>query len=611
MVPSDKLHFIVKTHFLTSIKRAEHPVFSRHIFAARKNLIFYQMTHQTIQSAEFWMSEAFDAETREKVSTMMSEDPTLLEDSFYKNLEFGTGGLRGEMGVGPNRMNRYTVSMATQGLADYLKESFSEGIRVAIAHDSRNMSPEFARTAAEILSANGIEVHLFGSLRPTPLLSYSVRELNCNAGIVITASHNPKEYNGYKVYWEDGGQLVPPHDKGVINKVRAIDSPSKVNSKAEELLIHSISSDVEESYYQKMQSLLRLSTDSQAKKDLKIVFTSLHGTGITMIPKALERAGFSDVLVLASQKEPNGDFPTVASPNPEERSAMTLALEEAKSTDADIVIGTDPDADRVGMGIRNKAGDMELINGNQAAALLVHFLLETLSDEKKKKGFVAKTVVTSELLRDITMAHDVPCYETLTGFKYIAELIRLKEGDRKFICGGEESYGYLIGDFVRDKDAVLSSVMLCEMAAWALESGKKVHEMLNEIYEEHGVYREALVSLVKKGKAGAEEIQAIMEGYRKNSPLDIAGIEVTRIADYYSGIMKEVSSGSEEHIELPSSNVLQFFLNDGSKITARPSGTEPKIKYYISVKSEVTGSVDETWKDAGNKINQIKNALGI
>lgn len=569
------------------------------------------MTEETIRSVDFWMSGAFDTQTREAVARMKQEDPQLLEDSFYKNLAFGTGGLRGEMGVGPNRMNTYTVSMATQGLADYLKSSFQNEIRVAIAHDSRNMSPEFARKAAEILSANDIEVFLFDSLRPTPLLSFTVRELNCQAGIVITASHNPKEYNGYKVYWEDGGQLVPPHDSGVIQKVRLIDSPAKVNSNTNDHLIHPVPPSVEENYYDNMKSLLRLPADAESKKSLKILFTSLHGTGITMIPEALTRAGFKDVHVLKAQEEPNGDFPTVESPNPEERSAMKLALEEASVINADIVIGTDPDADRVGMGIRNGDGEMELINGNQAAALLLHFLLETLSDEKKSKGFVAKTVVTSELLKDIAVSHDVPCFDTLTGFKYIAELIRLQDGKLSFIGGGEESYGYLIGDFVRDKDAVLSSVMLCEMAAWAMESNKAVHELLGEIYDEHGVYREDLVSLVKKGKKGAEEIQAIMDTYRESSPVELAGFKVVQTADYSSGLMTDLRTGKTEKIDLPSSNVLQFFLEDGSKVTARPSGTEPKIKYYISVKSESGNSAEDNWEMAGEKVEAIKADLGI
>lgn len=557
------------------------------------------------------MSDAFDSETHREIEELSISDPNILEDSFYKTLDFGTRGLRGEMGVGSNRMNLYTVAMATQGLADYLLEQFHDEVKVAIAYDSRNGSPEFARKAAEVLSANSISVYLYDELRPTPLLSFTVRQLDCKAGIVITASHNPKEYNGYKVYWDDGGQLVPPHDKGVISMVRLIDSPDKVKMNVQEELINPVPIEVESNYYAEVQALSLIDQNSRAKKELSIIYTALHGTGITMIPRALENAGFSSVHVLESQQEPDGDFPTVQSPNPEESSAMKMALDKAEEISADIILGTDPDTDRVGMGIRNKNGQMELINGNQAAALLLHFLLEKLSAEKKNTGFVAKTIVTSDLLSKIAESHNVPCYETLTGFKYIAEQIRLREGQRKFIGGGEESYGYLVGDFVRDKDAVISSVMLCEMAAWSREKGIPVIELLNEVYAKYGMYRETLVSLVKKGMAGAEEISEIMTSYRNEVPEVIAGIKVLAVSDYLNSEKTDVSTGSKRPIELPSSNVLQFHMEDGSKITARPSGTEPKIKYYISVKQDITSDPEVSWEKAGSRIEDFKEALGI
>ncbi len=572
-----------------------------------------KLTSESRKRAAFWTTENFDDRTRAEVSRMIQEDPQLAEDAFYRNLAFGTGGLRGKMGPGTNRVNGYTISMATQGLADYVNAHVHKDAKVAIAFDSRNNSSVFARKAAEVLAANGIQVFLFEELRPTPLLSYAVRRLDCDAGIVITASHNPKEYNGYKVYWNDGGQLVPPHDKGVIEKVNKIDSPSQVKSTFDPNLILPVPSHVEESYYDEMLSLLRLPIDHSAKKELSIVFTSLHGTGITMVPEALSRAGFSSTHILENQAAPDGDFPTVASPNPEESSAMKLALEEAERIGADIILGTDPDADRVGMGIRNANGELELLNGNQAAALMLHFILSTTDESLKKNGFVAKTVVTSELIRAICKEQSVKCYDTLTGFKYIAELIRNKEGQEQFIAGGEESYGYLVGDFVRDKDAVISSVMLCEMAAWAKSRAMTIYELLEEVYARYGLYREELVSLVKEGKEGAEEITAIMESYRGAQKDELAGIRIHSIADYASGKVRELLSGIEKEIGLPSSNVIQFFLSDGSKITARPSGTEPKIKYYISVKEDFLDRAEfsQAWARAGEKINALMTALGL
>lgn len=572
-----------------------------------------EMTIASKIKAETWTGVDFDEETRREVTRMLEEDPALAEDSFYKDLSFGTGGLRGKMGPGTNRVNTYTISMATQGLAEYVNLHAATDAKVAIAFDSRNRSAEFARVAAEVLAANGVTVYLYEELRPTPLLSYTVRKLSCNAGIVITASHNPKEYNGYKVYWNDGGQLVPPHDNGVIERVQAIASPKAVKKGFEEALIQSVPAHVEEDYYTDVTSLLRIPIDHPAKQDLSVLFTSLHGTGVTMVPEALKRAGFTSVHSLASQAEPNGNFPTVDSPNPEETSAMRLALEEADRIGVDIILGTDPDADRVGMGVRSATGDMQLLNGNQAAALMLHFILSTSDESLKRAGFVAKTVVTSEILARICEAHNVKCYDTLTGFKYIAELIRALEGKEQFIAGGEESYGYLVGDFVRDKDAVISSVMLCEMAAWAKGRGMSVSELLEEVYLRYGLYRETLVSLVMEGKDGAAQIESIMKGYRIAPMEEIAGIPVERIADYQSGKIKSLKSGETKDIGLPVSNVLQFFLSDGSKVTARPSGTEPKIKYYVSVKEEIKEGegTEVAWSRAMDKIEEIKKGLGV
>ena len=559
-----------------------------------------------------WKGESYDSATHQQIKALEAS-PDDLADSFYKDLEFGTGGLRGLMGVGPNRMNKYTVGAATQGLANYLL-SQGQDISVAIAFDSRNKSDYFAQVAADVLSANGISVYKYSALRPTPLLSFTVRALNCTAGIVITASHNPKEYNGYKVYWKDGGQLVPPHDDGIISEVREVIDPSMVNQGANPSIIHEVPGHVETGYYAMLQSLHQLPVNHAGKKSLRILYTSLHGTGITMVPQALEDAGFTQVHILESQANADGDFPTVKSPNPEERSAMTMAIAEAERMQADVILGTDPDADRVGMGIRNAKGEIELLNGNQAAALMIYFILQAMKakGESFKDRFIAKTIVTSELLKEIADKQGVTCYDTLTGFKYIAELIKEKEGKERFIAGGEESYGYLVGDEVRDKDAVMSTVMLCEMAAWAIEKAGSVKNMLFQLYDEVAMYRESLISITKKGISGAQEIQDIMTTYREETPEFIAGVKVLETADYGSGIHRNIETGKTKEISLPSSNVFQLWLEDGTKITARPSGTEPKIKYYISVKSEQEkGSGDERWEALGQRIAKVEKALGL
>ncbi|MGB0175832.1 MAG: phospho-sugar mutase [Owenweeksia sp.] len=517
---------------------------------------------------------------------LIEEGGEALTDAFYRDLDFGTGGLRGVMGAGTNRINRYTLGMATQGLSNYLKQQFQgESLKVAIAHDSRNNSKTFARQVAEVLAANTIEVYLFEDLRPTPELSFAIRHLGCQAGIVITASHNPPEYNGYKVYWEDGGQLVPPHDKGVIEEVRKV-RPEDVKFDTETDRIHSIGHDVDNAY---LEEISRLSLSNEGKEDLSIVFTPIHGTSITMMPPALANSGFKKVTIIDEQSTPDGNFPTVKSPNPEEAAALTLAVEKARELNADLVIGTDPDADRVGLALRTPEGTIELINGNQAAVGMLYYMLENWKAQGKLNGrqFIAKTVVTTDLIDKMAAHYKVGCPNVLTGFKWIAEIIRKKENESQFIAGGEESYGYMVGDFVRDKDAIASGVMLAEAAAWAKSRGSSFYEMLIDIYLQFGFYLESLVAITKKGKQGAEEISAMMERFRTSPPLEIGGEKVIRRLDYKSGINKDLETGVETSIDLPQSNVVQFITDKGSKITARPSGTEPKIKFYFSVHTEL------------------------
>ncbi|MCI5056471.1 MAG: phospho-sugar mutase [Flavobacteriales bacterium] len=560
-----------------------------------------------------WLKDGFDEETKKGVQSLLdSEDPTDLIDSFYKNLEFGTGGLRGKMGVGTNKMNKYTVGWATQGLANYLKKEIGSGSKVAIAFDSRNNSTYFANVVAEVLSANDIEVFKFKELRPTPLLSYAVRALHCNAGIVITASHNPKEYNGYKVYWNDGGQLVPPHDKGIISEVKQLNEVKDINFEFKSALIQEVPASVEDQYWENVLGIAR-KTDSN--KDLKVVYTALHGTGITMIPEGLEKLGYEQLHLVESQKTPNGDFPTVKSPNPEEKVALEEALQLGKSVNADIVLGTDPDTDRVGIAVPNLEGNLQLLNGNQAASVLVYYILKKNQDSGllNDRQFTCKTVVTSELIRKISESFNVPCEETLTGFKYIAEKIRLNEGKRNFLVGGEESYGYLVGDFVRDKDAVISALFLVEIASWCKENGTTFFELLLDVYEQYGAYQEDLVSLVKEGKKGAEEIAHMMSEMRENPWQEICGIEVKEIWDFSNAVKKDLGTNSTINIDFPKSNVLQYRLIDGSIITARPSGTEPKIKFYISVNESLESKSNYTQvrQKMIDKIDAFKGFLGI
>ena len=573
-----------------------------------------QISQEILDKAASWMSNDVDAQTQAEVKALLENDPKLFLESFYTDLDFGTGGLRGIMGVGTNRINKYTIGIATQGLANYIKKQFpNQTSKVAIAYDSRNQSSFFARVTADVLSANGIEVHLFSELRPTPLLSFAVRELGCQSGVVITASHNPKEYNGYKVYWEDGAQVLPPHDKGIIQEVRAVKGVTDVKWEANASLIHAISDDVENAYLQKLNDIILSKEEIKSANNLKVVYTSIHGTGITMVPKALNALGFANLLIVESQAVADGNFPTVHSPNPEEKEALQLALDLAKAENADLVLGTDPDADRVGIAVRDDRGELILLNGNQTGSLLVYYQIMRRNQKGMMKGneYVAKTIVTTDLIEDIAREHGIPWYDTLTGFKYIAGVMREKEGKEFFIGGGEESYGYLVGEFVRDKDAVLSSVVIAEMAAWASAHGLSLYEMLMNIYDQYGLYHEELVSITIKGMDGVEKIKQMMIDLRTNPPKELGGSAVVEIRDISNSSAKNLVTGETRALDLPSSNVLQFVLADGSKISARPSGTEPKIKFYFSIKEKFEGKANYRTQVSRikDRINAIKEQV--
>lgn len=550
----------------------------------------------TEKNIKAWLKGRYDQETKDSIHALIAEkNVTQLTDSFYKNLEFGTGGMRGELGVGSNRMNKYTVGAATQGLANYLNKVFAgQEIKVAIAYDSRNFSPEFGQIAADILSANGIIVYLYKALRPTPQLSFTVRELGCQSGIVITASHNPREYNGYKVYWTDGSQVVSPHDKNIVEEVNAITNVKDIKFKGVKKRIKMIGEALDKKYLKAVKSITVSPRMIRKQKDLKIVFSSIHGTGITMVPPALAQLGFENVTVVEAQATPDGNFPTVVYPNPEEKEAMSMALELAQKTDADLVIATDPDSDRVGMGIKNPEGEWQLLNGNQAASLIIYYLLKAWKKAGKLTGkeFVCKTIVTTDLIDAMAEKAGVKCYNTLTGFKYIAQVIRETEGEQTFIGGGEESYGYLIGDKVRDKDAIASCAMIAELTAFAKQKGISLFDFLAEMYKQFGFYYEGLISVTRKGKSGAEEIQQMMTDFRNTPPKTLGGSRVIRMDDFKSLKRKDMKTGEVTDIPagklgIESSNVLQFFTADGTKFTCRPSGTEPKIKFYIGVKGKL------------------------
>jgi len=543
-----------------------------------------------------WLSDEFDTQTRATIQKLIDEgNETELVDSFYKNLEFGTGGLRGIMGAGTNRMNVYTVAMATQGLCNYLKISFPNvDLSVAVAYDSRNNSPLFAKTVANVFTANGVKVYFFSEMRPTPELSFAIRHFGCQSGVVLTASHNPKEYNGYKAYWDDGAQMVSPHDKNVINEVEKISSLKQVNMTGNPALIIPILEDVDAIYLDRIAGL-SISKDAIARqKDLKIVYSSLHGTGITLVPKILAKMGFENVNVVQAQATPDGNFPTIVYPNPEEKEAMTLGLKLAEDLDADMLIATDPDADRVGLGVKNPDGKWQLLNGNQISTLLVYYMLNAWRSAGKITGheMMIKTIVTTDVQDKIAEAYGVACFNTLTGFKHIASIIKAYEGKLKFIVGGEESYGYMVGDFVRDKDAISACAMIAEMVAFAKDKGLSLFDLMIEIYKQFGFYKEDLISITKKGKTGAEEIQAMMAEYRSNPPKTIAGSEVVKLFDYKESTVLDVKTGIKTPIEMEKSNVLQFLTADGNKISARPSGTEPKIKFYFSVNEPLSQASD-------------------
>lgn len=568
-----------------------------------------QATNNRIQQ---WLSAEYDPETIAQVQQLVdNNEETELVDSFYKELEFGTGGLRGIMGVGSNRMNKYTIGKATQGLANYLKKQFTaQDIKVAVSYDSRNNSQKFGHLVADVFSANGIHVYLFDELRPTPVLSFAVRHFGCQGGVMLTASHNPKEYNGYKAYWNDGGQLVAPHDKNVIAEVNAISSVTEIKFDRQEQYITLVGEDFDQHYIDANKQLSIHPDAVAAQRDLKIVFSPIHGTGITMVPKMLDAWGFKNVHVVEEQATPDGNFPTVVYPNPEEEEAMTMAMRKGREIDADVVMATDPDADRVGLAVKNHAGEIQLLNGNQIGSLLIYYVLSSKKENGtlKSNDFIVKTIVTSNLMTDIGDSFQVKNYETLTGFKFIGEVMTRVEGQENYLVGGEESYGFLVGDLVRDKDAVNACAFIAEMAAYFKNQGKSVFDVLLDLYEQYGFYSEKLISLTKKGKAGADEIKQMMADLRANAPKTLGGVQVKEIRDYEQGLATVLASNTQTTIDLPKSDVLQFITVDGDVISARPSGTEPKIKFYCSVKEPL--SARENYEEIANKLEQkVKNIM--
>jgi len=563
-----------------------------------------------------WLTGNFDTATKDAIKKMQAENPKELAESFYRNLEFGTGGLRGIMGVGTNRMNKYTVGMATQGFANYLNQTYPGGpVRVAIAHDCRNNSRFFAETTANVFAANGIKVFLFSELRPTPELSFAIRHLGCQGGVVCTASHNPKEYNGYKAYWNDGGQLVPPHDRNVIKEVEKIASVDDVKWSGGEANITIIGAEMDQEYIEMVKSLSVYPEIIENQHDLKIVYTPIHGTGITMVPQVLKRFGFTNVHIVEEQSNISGDFPTVVYPNPEESEAMSIGMKKAKELDADILLGTDPDSDRVGIGVKDHHGNWVLVNGNQTAVLAFNYMIEARKAKgiAKPNDMVVKTIVTTELIDEIAKGNNITCYNVLTGFKWIAELIREKEGKENYVVGGEESYGLMIGDKIRDKDAISAVALLCEMAAYEKNKGRSLYEKLIDLYVQYSFYKEHLISITKKGMDGQQQIADMMAGFRNNPPKTLAGFDVVQLLDYELRKGKNLKTGEEWQIKLPKSNVLQFVLGDGSKISARPSGTEPKIKFYFSVHTKLKNAAEFEKTNAAldEKIKAIINDMKL
>lgn len=574
------------------------------------------MDEVILKRSAAWLDGNFDELTKTEIKRLQQDNPNELAEAFYRNLEFGTGGLRGIMGVGTNRMNKYTVGMATQGYANYLKKSYPGApVRVAIAHDSRNNSRMFAEIVANVMAANDIKVYLFEALRPTPELSFAIRHLGCQGGVVCTASHNPKEYNGYKAYWNDGGQLVPPHDKNVISEVDKIESVADVKWEGGKENITLIGREVDEAYVSMVKGLSVYPEIIQKQHDLKIVYTPIHGTGITLVPEVLKRFGFTNVAIVEEQSQPDGNFPTVVYPNPEESEAMSIGLKKAKQTDADILLGTDPDADRVGIGVKDLEGNWVLLNGNQTAVLAFNYMIEA----RKSKGIaqsndmVVKTIVTTDMIDEIAKQSNIKCYNVLTGFKWIAELIKEKEGGENYVIGGEESYGLMIGSQLRDKDAVAAVAILCEMAAYEKEKGRTLYQKLIDLYVQFGFFKEHLISITKKGMNGQKEIADMMESYRSNPQETINGSAVVQLLDYELSKGRNLQTGEEWKIQLPKSNVLQFILADGSKISARPSGTEPKIKFYFSVNTTLKSAADfeKVHESLNQRIQGIISDMGL
>ena len=579
------------------------------------NFVCKNMEKQIQSKVDIWLAGNYDENTKNEIRQLQANNPKELADAFYKNLEFGTGGLRGLMGAGTNRINKYTVGIATQGFANYLKKCFEGEIKVAIAHDSRNNSRFFAETTAQVFAANGIQVFLFDDLRPTPELSFAIRTLQCQGGVVCTASHNPKEYNGYKAYWDDGAQMVSPHDTNVISEVEKIKSLEDVKWQGGNHNIKIIGNEIDESYYQMVKSLSVYPDIIAAQHDLKIVYTPIHGSGIKLVPEVLKRFGFTQLTIVKEQETPDGNFPTVSYPNPEEKDTMDIGLTKAKEINADILLGTDPDADRVGIGVKNNHGEWVLLNGNQTAVLAFNYLIEA----RRKRGIakpndmVITTIVTTGMIDSLAKANNINCYRVLTGFKWIANMIREKEGIENYIVGGEESFGLMIGDKVRDKDAVSAVALLCEMASYEKANDSTLFDKLIDLYVQHGFYKESLISLTKKGMDGQQQIANMMENFRNNPPATINGSSVVKVLDYELQRGFNPNTDDTWTIDLPKSNVLQYILEDGSQISARPSGTEPKIKFYFSIKETLRSAneYDAVNKKLDNKLSAIINEMQL
>lgn len=577
-----------------------------------------EILQQVREKAESWLSATYDKETRDQVQGLLDDtDSAELIDSFYRSLEFGTGGLRGVMGVGTNRMNKYTVGAATQGLANYLKKNFSDlpEIKVAIGHDCRNNSRLFAESSARIFAANEIKAYLFDDLRPTPELSFAIRELGCQSGIIITASHNPKEYNGYKAYWDDGSQIVAPHDKNIVDEVAKI-KPEDIKFDGPDELIEIMGNEMDQKFLEQVKKVSISPDVVERHKDIKIVYTPIHGTGVELVPAALHKFGFTNIFNVPEQDVVSGDFPTVVSPNPEEEAAMEMAMIKAAEVNADVVMATDPDSDRIGVAVKNDKGKYIIVNGNQTALLFIYYIITKMKEAGAMKGneFIVKTIVTTEMIAEIAQKNNIEYFDVYTGFKFIAEIIRELEGKKKYIGGGEESFGFMPADFVRDKDAVSSIALMAEITAWAIDQGKTLYQLLQDIYLEYGYSKEKMKYIVRKGREGAQEIQQIMTKLRNEPPAELGGSKMEWVKDFSTLKAKNSITGEEKKIDQKiTSNVLQFFTEDGTKISVRPSGTEPKIKFYFEVKGELNSreQFDEAEEKADAKIDALMEELGL